>query len=105
MTDKIKNQVSSKSILNKYPDRKPIIIYDVENKINHKFLLFDYHTVSILILTLKKRMNINNVESIYLFTENKTLPDTSSTIDRLYNEYKNEDGYLYLEARKENTFG
>ena len=63
------------------------------------------HTVSILLIHLRKRLKINNIDTIYLFTEDKSIPCPSYNILQLYNEYKNDDGYLYFDVKKENTFG
>ena len=107
-TDKIsfeERKKNSNELLEKYQNRKPIIVYDDQTKITYKFLLLDDHLIGILIQNLKKRMNINNVESIFLFINKSTIPCPTQNIRSLYTQYKNEDGYLYMDVKRENTFG
>ena len=94
----------SKELQETYPNRKGVIVYDPITK-NCKFLLLDDHTISILLIKAKERLDINKLESIILFTEDKNILCATSTILSVYNQHKNEDGYLYLELKKENTFG
>ena len=93
----------SKDILDKYPNRKPIIVID--NKKQHKFLCLDSHTISVILVQLRKRMEINKYDSIYLFINKQTIPNNTENILSLYKKFKNEDGFLYMEVKKENTFG
>ena len=107
-TDKIsfeERKKNSDDLLTKYQNRKPIIVYDDQTKITYKFLLLDDHLIGILIQSLKKRMNINREDSLCLFINKKTIPCPTQTILSLYTEFKNEDGYLYMDVKRENTFG
>lgn len=97
-------QKNSRSILDKYENRKPLIITD-EKKNIHKILPQDSHTVSVILIPLRKKMKIHPTDSIYLFINNKIMPNPADKILNLYNEYKDEDGFLYMDVRKENTFG
>jgi hypothetical protein len=96
---------SSKKILDKYSNRKPIIIYSDDNKSNYKFLLLDTHTISVILINIKKRLELNNTDSIFLFINKSIIPCPTDTILNLYNKYMDEDGYLYMDVKKENTFG
>ena len=107
-TDKIsfeERKKNSKDLLEKYKDRKPIIIYDDKTKIIYKFLLSDNHTISVLLISLKKRMKVNKVDSIFLFIDKKIIPCPTQNILSLYTQFKDEDGYLYIDVKRENTFG
>lgn len=95
----------SEEILSKYTNRKPVIIYCKDNQTNYKFLLLDTHTVSILLFNLRKRLTLNNEDSIFLFINKSIIPCPTEQILYLYNKYKNDDGYLYMDVKRENTFG
>lgn len=97
-------QKNSRSILDKYENRKPLIITD-EKKNIYKILPQDSHTVSIILIPLRKKMKIHSTDSIYLFINSKIIPNSTDKILDLYNEYKDEDGFLYMDVRQENTFG
>ncbi len=98
-------QKTSAEILEKYNNRKPIIIYYDEKQINYKFLMLDSHTVSILLINLKKRLELNKEDSIFLFINKSIIPCPTDSIFNLYNKHKDDDGYLYIDVTKENTFG
>tara|TARA_B100001248_G_C27346886_1_gene439191 strand:+ start:504 stop:836 length:333 start_codon:yes stop_codon:yes gene_type:complete len=98
-------QTTSGEILEKYNNRKPIIIYYDEKQINYKFLMLNSHTISILLLNLRKRLNLGKEDSIFLFINKSVIPSPTDNILNLYNKYKDDDGYLYFDVKKENTFG
>jgi hypothetical protein len=107
-TDKIsfeERQKGSEELLTKYKTRKPIIIYDDHTKITYKFLLSDDHAISFLLINLKKRMKVNKFDSIFLFINKNTIPCPTDNILSLYKKFKDEDGYLYIDVKRENTFG
>ena len=96
----------------KYPDKTPVIL---EKSIRDKYLpkmdktkLLVAHemTVSNVIQLLKKNLKINEHTSIYIMVSNKNIMVSGSqTITTIYQEHKNEDGFLYLEYCTENVFG
>lgn len=99
-------------ILNKYPDRLPIICErakrassSVPELDKHKFLVPKDLTIGQFIHVIRKRIKLESISSIFIFCNNNTLPPTSSLILSIYNEYKDEDGFLYLQYNGEDTFG
>ena len=102
----------SNNIKQKYPDKIPIIIERSKrdrklldlDKI--KYLVPNNITVMDCIAILRRRLNLSSTESIYMFCPgyNIILAGTQS-IDELYNKYKDDDGFLYIEYCCENTFG
>lgn len=96
----------STMLKNNYPNRVPIIIisnFDDLKKL--KFLAPNDMKLIQLLYIIKKKQNINMIESFYIFTENKHLLNSTSSIISIYNNHKNKDGFLYLYLNKENTFG
>lgn len=99
----------SKNIMQKYEDRIPIIVTkDKKSKIEdidkNKFLAPEDLTVAQFISVIRKRINLNESEAIYIFVDN-TLPQTSSSLATLYAAHKDEDGFLYITYCSENVFG
>tara|TARA_B100000900_G_C20478458_1_gene674423 strand:+ start:315 stop:638 length:324 start_codon:yes stop_codon:yes gene_type:complete len=94
----------SKYLLEKYPERKPIILRNEDNK-TYKFLAHNNHTISVILIPLRKKMDIRSHESIFLFINKQIIPCSTDQIIDLYNKYKSKDGFLYIDVRKENTFG
>ena len=95
-------------ILEKYPDRCPIII-EKHNKCEYeidktKYLVPKDLTVGQLIFVIRKRLKLRPETAIFLFCKNM-MPPTSQYINNLYEDYKDPDGFLYIKYSGENTFG
>ena len=102
----------SLAIKNKYPDRIPIIMQrSKDDRIlgdldKIKYLVPGNLTTSEFMKILRRRLNVNSSTSIYLFNPDyKILLSGTNTIDYLYDKYKNQDNFLYIEYCGENTFG
>ena len=99
------------NILNKYPDRIPCILekscFD-SNELpeidKQKFLVPGELTMSQFMFVIKKRINIKPEQAIFIFCNGQILFNQSEMKD-IYNKYKNDDNYLYLEYSGESTFG
>lgn len=104
-----KRQQNIRTLKLRYPTRIPTIVYTKNNAIpiteKSKFLVEDKVTVAEFIHVLRKYVKLQQQESIFLFTEDNTIPASSSLLSNVYREHKNEDGFLYIEYNIENTFG
>jgi len=99
-------------ICTKHPDRAPIILEKLSNTsitdiLKKKFLVPKDITLGQFIHILKNKniVKLNEQQSLYIFMDNNTIPTVSTLISELYNQFKNEDGFLYLKYAGENTFG
>jgi len=54
---------------------------------------------------MRKRISLKPEESLFIFLDDRSILTPSSTLSSVYNENKNEDGFLYLTYCCENTFG
>ncbi len=100
----------SQRVLNKYPDRKPIIcersrkehnMPDIDKK---KYLVPDDLTLGQFIYVVRQRLKLKSEEALFLFINNKFMPVTS-IIGQIYEQERDADGFLYVEYAKENVFG
>lgn len=105
-------QNQSVNIKNKYPTHFPIVMQrSARDKIlgdmdKIKYLVPAELSIADFMIILRKRLNVNSITSIYLFNpDNKIILSGSNSIGYLYNKYKNNDGFLYIEYCGENTFG
>ena len=99
---------TSEDILKIHQNKIPIVIQLSENsnikldKLKYivpvDFTLQQFHCI------LNKYINNNEKQSVIMFINNM-LPVSSESIGTLYNQYKDNDGFLYINIRKENTFG
>jgi len=100
----------SQSIMCKYPNRIPIICEKNKDcKITMslskvKYLIPFTMLVGEFILYIRRTININKEQGIYLFI-NGNIPCTSDNFFNLYHNYKDNDGFLYIIYTYENTFG
>ena len=97
-------------VLTKYPDRIPIVcekssncnsVPDIDKQ---KYLVPCDITIGQFMFVIRKRIQLKPEIALYIFI-NGTIPPTSELITRLYEQYKNSDGFLYIEYSGENTFG
>jgi len=99
----------SKKIIEKYPDKIPIIVEkSKKSKIKdidkNKYLVPSDMTLSQFIYVVRKRIKISSTEALFFFVNN-TLCNNSSLLSEIYNTYKDNDGFLYIAYSSENTFG
>ena len=117
MTNSFKTKYDSKTrkqesdkIKIKYPNRYPIIISkgnkcELSNIDKTKFLIPGDLTMGQIIFIVRKRIKLDDTDSLFLFINDKILPASSSVISSVYNDHKDEDGFLYITYCNENVFG
>ena len=96
----------SDQILLKYKDRIPIIAECKKNiKISkNKYIVPKDLTIGQFLFILKKKINIEPSQSIFLICKNQLLLNTD-TINSVYEKLKDDDLFLYIYITLENTFG
>ncbi|KAL7335937.1 hypothetical protein PS15p_201342 [Mucor circinelloides] len=99
----------SKRILSKYPDRIPIICEKVEgNNIarmaKQKYLIPSDICLGQFIYSIRKHIRLSEEKAIYTYIGGN-IPAVSESLASLYAQYKDQDGFLYLNYAGENTFG
>jgi GABA(A) receptor-associated protein len=106
-----KRKSEASKIRNKYPDRVPVIcekadkassdIPDIDKK---KYLVPVDLTVGQFHYVVRKRIKLAPEKALFLFCSN-SIPANASLISTVYEEQKDEDGFLYLQYSGESTFG
>ncbi|TVU38924.1 hypothetical protein EJB05_12321, partial [Eragrostis curvula] len=104
-----KRQDESARIREKYPDRIPVIVEkagksDVPEIDKKKYLVPADLTVGQFVYVVRKRIKLSPEKAIFIFVKS-TLPPTASLMSAIYEENKDEDGFLYMTYSGENTFG
>ena len=104
-----KRQIESSRIVNKYPDRIPIIV-EVSCKNNeivldkYKYLVPHDLVLSQFIFVIRKRIKLSPETALFILINN-TMQAATSTMGMIYKEHKDKDGFLYAVISLENTFG
>ncbi len=99
----------STRILAKYMDRIPLIVekvskndMDIDKK---KFLVPNDFSVGQLMYVLRRRINLTPEKAMFIFIGN-TIPNVSMSMNDIYANYRDEDGFLYLNySTEESVFG
>ena len=104
-----KRKIEADRILEKYPNRIPIIVQKDPNcKLpdidKYKYLVPADLTMAQLMYVIRKRIKLKPEESIYVFI-NKKIISSHSNVSQIYEKNKSDDGFLYLIYTAENTFG
>ncbi|KAI5013140.1 hypothetical protein ZWY2020_028094 [Hordeum vulgare] len=104
-----RRQAESARIREKYADRIPVIVEkadksDVPEIDKKKYLVPADLTVGQFVYVVRKRIKLSPEKAIFVFV-NSTLPPTASLMSAIYEENKDEDGFLYMTYSGENTFG
>ena len=104
-----KRHSEAKRILEKYPDRLPVIVEKNQNSNvpdidKHKYLVPDELTIGQFIYVIRKRLKLPAEKAIFLFTSNMIPPNTTCLRD-VYQNHKDMDSFLYMTYCGENVFG
>ena len=104
-------KAETEKIRKKYDDRYPIIVErspktdlpEIEKK---KYLVPGDITIAQFMLTaIRKNLKLTAEKALFLFVKDNIIPQTASQIKEVYDEHKDEDGFLYITYAGENTFG
>jgi len=94
----------------KHPNRCPIIVGKMDtdkitpNIEQNKYLVpFDL-TMAQFIYIIRKNIKLSSEQALFLFINNHVVTP-QSLIGTIHEEYKHEDGFLYVVYAGENTFG
>eukprot|EP00271_Cylindrocystis_brebissonii_P015526 TRINITY_DN38444_c0_g1_i1.p1 TRINITY_DN38444_c0_g1~~TRINITY_DN38444_c0_g1_i1.p1 ORF type:complete len:118 (+),score=31.02 TRINITY_DN38444_c0_g1_i1:236-589(+) len=104
-----KRQAEAARIREKYPDRIPVIVEkaeksDIPDIDKKKYLVPADLTVGQFVYVIRKRIKLASEKAIFIFVEN-VLPPAGGLMSAIYDEKKDEDGFLYITYSGENTFG
>lgn len=99
-------------VLNKYPDRIPVIC---ERAPNHKalpaidkkkYLIPLELTCGQLLMVLRRRIHLDAKQAIFLFiAKTNTIPKSEALVSAMYSQYKDTDNFLTFHYSGEDTFG
>jgi GABA(A) receptor-associated protein len=104
------DESQSSKIFEKYPDKIPIIVnkYDKEKTLpdinKKKYIVPKEMNFTKFIYIIRKRINLSSEKAIFITINGKLCP-SNSTMGEIYQDNKNDDGFLYIIYSSENTFG
>lgn len=108
-------EAESKKMLDKYTDKLPIYLQSKSINLGKNKWLVPRNITSIeLIGFLRKKISIKEHQSIFLYINtldskdnivNSVLPVPTESMEDVYYNNKNDDGFLYISVELETTFG
>ncbi len=102
--DRVKIKLQSVRLMEKYPDRVPIIINKSDFKLDKKkYLVPKDLSIGQFMMIVRSKVNIKPEESMFIFIDN-LIPCSTDLIQQLYANHQ-KDGILYVTLCLENTFG
>lgn len=108
--DYLERVKKSQIILEKYPDRVPLIIQPSKNdRVSYPIDKSKYITPRDLTLLqlqqiIRKRVKFPAEKALFMFINNKIYPITA-VVGTIYDTHKDADGFLYVTYCQESTFG
>lgn len=99
----------SNKILKKYPLRVPIIVEKCGKSLindidKNKYLVPNDLNMNQFVYIIRKRVKLDKSQSIFLLVNNTVCP-SNTPISNIYDDHKDDDGFLYIKYSGENTFG
>lgn len=99
----------SNKIIFKYPTRIPVIVEkanncDLPDISKKKYLVPKDMTMSQFLYIVRKRIDLEPAKSLFIMINNHLVPSAKS-LGVIYEDDKDEDGFLYMIYTAENTFG
>ena len=106
--------------LEQHPEKRPLIVdrhatadpSSLPAPRNVKFLVPETLSIASFMRVLRRQLKTDDdddvllpQQALYMYTEGGSLCMSSSSISTLYEQHRNEDGFLYLSYLSENTFG
>lgn len=106
-----RNRKEAERIMNKYPDRIPIIV--TKNNFSKttpdidkcKFMVPEDLTVGQFMYVIRKRIQMSPDKALFLFVDGATVCSSELVSTVYYRSHDPEDGFLYCIYSCENTFG
>ncbi len=103
-----KRRREAQNILYRYPSRVPIICElagrDAPELKKKKYLVPKDLMMTQFMYIIRKRVKLPPEKAMYMFINNKLMPG-NSLIAEIYENEKDNDGFLYVTYSGENTFG
>lgn len=106
-----KRKAEATRVREQNPNRIPVIVERASKNSNiamidkKKYLVPSELTIGQFQHLLRKRIKLQSEQALFLFVANKTLAPVAHQMSHLYKEFKDEDGFLYLNYAGESTFG
>jgi GABA(A) receptor-associated protein len=98
--------------LKNHPGKIPIVVQKskfskivLPESFKFKFLVPSEQTFGAFVYEVRKRLNLDAEESLFIFAKGSSIPESGKIMGDIYEKYKDEDGFLKLIFTEEPGFG
>ncbi|XP_076321904.1 microtubule-associated protein 1 light chain 3 alpha-like [Tachypleus tridentatus] len=94
-----------------FPTKVPVIVERFHKEVNlpvirnYRFLVPKEMTFSQFLSVLRDRLIMTRRQTLYVLIKGKIVPSLATSFSELYEEYKDEDGFLYTNYASQEMFG
>jgi GABA(A) receptor-associated protein len=105
-----RRQLDSSRVLNKYPNRIPVIVDRGDNKTNsigkHKYLVPKECTLGEFQAIIRAKIHLSSTDALFCYVgKENVLCRMTDLMNDIYAQHADEDGFLYITYLQEATFG
>jgi GABA(A) receptor-associated protein len=110
-----KRSRESAKVMEKYPDRVPVICERAPNGIfnfsevpeldRSKYLVPADITVGQFFYVVRKRLQLGPELALFFFIGKTAMPRPAALMSEVYNQQRDSDGFLYITYSADNTYG